>query len=653
MDTGEQFCKKAQWYRTEEMSFGFTAGGDTLTRYCEMPPNMLIDDAIAYLVGVNGCAALTMDGIALAGSWRTMVAGCVPVGPESAGRSRKMRIFHTIAKLNGGTGTAWVETNCTYVVTVTPYFRQVAVASPTTGTSGITYSIEGSRRDDRTGLWDYLVVKREQLTTTTGIVVTEDDKFKTVSEQTFYGVRTGNLNHLGAAVALWTVGVTPDGTEYETVSVRKNDNCTTDISQRKTVAKEVTDQTVANTQTVFDKTESATDRNQAEAVNALVTVAGGVVTERRSEENEDGTFNNTETKKTAIAVTGAVEANTQTIFEKSESKTDRNQAAAVKALVTVAGGVVTERRAEENPDGTFDNVETKKTAIAVTGAVEANTQTIFEKSESKTDRNQAAAVKALVAVSAGVITQRKAETNPDGTFDNVETKNTEVAVSEAVKEQTGDLFSARVRVASKNTTADATTPGLSGAGTAGAKIVTVINEKTPGGLVSPTKVEDTPGPATVETVDVPYDGDKTVKLVIFRNHTKTALQALITAATYYRVSASVSLNQFGLLDGILTLSIDAGGGGGDGAYVPIYDKAITKERAEIVSYGGKWYKRVSTYTITVRRDWGLDDGLTRYSGTKAGGEFKPLSGNWYYFEKVTAISVSDTAVTMPLSAVAL
>jgi hypothetical protein len=778
MKTGQQFCEEAQWYRTEETGYGFTAGGDTITRYAEMPANVQIAAAIAYLVGADGCSKLTMDGKAISGTWRTAVAGCAPIGPENAGRSRPMRLFHTMAKV-GGVGTGWAETNCTFVVTVTPYFKVAAVTSPAAGTSGITYSIEGARRDDRTGLWDYLLVKREQLTTTTGIVKTEDDKFKTVSEQTFYGVRTGNLNHLGAAVALWTVGVDPDGTEYETVSVRKNDNCTTDISQRKTVAKAVTDQTVANTQTVFDKTESATDRNQEEAVNALVTVAGGVVTERRSEENEDGTFNNTETKKTAIAVTGAVEANTQTIFEKSESKTDRNQSAAVKALVTVAGGVVTERRAEtnpdgtfdnvetkktaiavtgaveantqtvfekqesktdrnqaaavkalvtvaggvvterrseenedgtfnntetkktaiavtgaveantqtifeksesktdrnqsaavkalvtvaggvvterraeENPDGTFDNVETKKTAIAVTGAVEANTQTIFEKSESKTDRNQAAAVKALVAVSAGVITQRKAETNPDGTFDNVETKNTEVAVSEAVKEQTGDLFSARVRVASKNTTADATTPGLSGAGTAGAKIVTVINEKTPGGLVSPTKVEDTPGPATVETVDVPYDGDKTVKLVIFRNHTKTALQALITAATYYRVSASVSLNQFGLLDGILTLSIDAGGGGGDGAYVPIYDKAITKERAEIVSYGGKWYKRVSTYTITVRRDWGLDDGLTRYSGTKAGGEFKPLSGNWYYFEKVTAISVSDTAVTMPLSAVAL
>ena len=318
--------------------------------------------------------------------------------------------------------------------------------------------------------------------------------------------------------------------------------------------------------------------------------------------------------------------------------------------MTVAGGVVTERRAEENPDGTFDNVETKKTAIAVTGAVEANTQTIFEKSESKTDRNQSAAVKALVAVSAGVITQRKAETNPDGTFDNVETKNTEIAVSEAVKEQTGDLFSARVRVASKNTTADATTPGLSGAGTAGAKIVTVINEKTPGGLVSPTKVEDTPGPATVETVDVPYDGDKTVKLVIFRNHTKTALQALITASTYYRVSASVSLNQFGLLDGILTLSIDAGGGGGDGAYVPIYDEPVTEYKTQIVEVSRKWYLRTFTMTGILRRDWGLDSGIALYSGAKGGSVFKPLHGNWYEFKKITDIVATDVLVTMPLAA---
>jgi hypothetical protein len=152
---------------------------------------------------------------------------------------------------------------------------------------------------------------------------------------------------------------------------------------------------------------------------------------------------------------------------------------------------------------------------------------------------------------------------------------------------------------------------------------------------------------------VPFDGDKTVKIVIFRNHTSTALQALLVATLYYRVSPSVQLNRFGLLDGTLTLSIDAGGGGGDGSYVPLYDEESSEERAEIVNVSGKWYKRVFTYTFALRRDWGLEDGITRYAGAKSGSEFRALSGDWYYYKKVTAISVTDTLLTMPLSAVEL
>jgi hypothetical protein len=416
----------------------------------------------------------------------------------------------------------------------------------------------------------------------------------------------------------------------------------------------VTGQVEANTQTIYDKTESKTDRNQTTAVKDLVTVAGGVITERTAKKNDDGTFDNTETKKTAIAVTGQVEANTQTIYDKTESKTDRNQTTAVKDLVTVAGGVVTERTAKKNDDGTFDNTETKKTAIAVTGQVEANTQTIFDKTESKTDRNQTTAVKALVTVADGVITERTAKKNDDGTFDNTETKKTEIAVSTTLVQASGDLFDASTRTENEGQiAADTTTPGLSGVGTMLAKIVTIINKKSLFGRFKTVKQEDVPGPSTVETIDVPFDGDKTVKIVIFRNHTKTALQALLVAAKYYRVSPGVQLNRFGLLDGTLTLSIDAGGGGGDGSYEGIYDEPMTTYSHSFVILAGKTYKRTFTYTYAIRRDWGVDDGISRYSGALNDDGFHLLSGGWYYYKKLTAVSVTDSLVTVPLSAVSL
>jgi hypothetical protein len=773
--TGEKICEEGHWYRKEEIGFGFASGGDLITRYMEMPPNDLIDDCIAYLVGANGCSALTIDGHALEGSWRTAVVVCEPVGPEAGGRSRPMRLSHTIAKLNGAAGTAWAETNCTFVVTVTPYFKQLVVTSPTTGTSGITYSVEGARRDDRTGLWDYLVVKREQLTTTTGIVTVEDDQFKTVYEQTFYGVRTGNLNHLGAAVALWTVGVNPAGTEYETTNVRKNDNCTTDISQRKTVAKEVAELTKRTAKDTYEHLEEVqsvdadplgaapapsagvitdnTDRKRedgyyertqrvtteqdepdagamtekdvyehtaeteavaAAALGAAPAASGGVITNNRSEKTKGGKFRNRQRVTTEQDVSNAAVTSEKGVYEE-RSVTENVQATALAAAPSPSAGVTVSRRSEKTKGGKFRTREETVTEPEVADAGAMTEKDVFEHT-AETEAVEAAALGAAPAASGGVITRNRSDKTKGGRFRNRQTvvteqdvaavstlaqkdqfeavavseavagtaladapsatggvikthrsdktkggkfrtreeTRTEQAVASAVTEASGDLFDARTRTIARNqASGSAKTPGLSGVGTAGAKVTTVIQKKTPGALIDVDEQEETPGPATVETVTLPFDGDRTVTILIFRNHTKAALQALITASKYYRVSGSPQLNRFGLLDGTLTLSIDAGGGGGDGSYVPYYDEAFTEEKSDVVEIAGKYYKRVYTFTGIMRRDWGLTDGISRYSGAKAGSHFRPLSGNWYEFKKITAISMTDTAITIPASAVAL
>jgi len=707
--TGEQWCKAQQWYRTEEIGFGFTAGGDMITRYCEQPPNALIDDAVAYLTGENGCEALTMDGIAISGTWRTALVVCAPVGPEASGRSRPMRLSHTIAKV-GGVAAGWAETNCTYVVTATPYFNAAAVTSPTAGSSGITYSIEGARRDQKTGLWDYLLVKREQLTTTTGIVKTEDDYFKTVYEQTFYGVRTGNLNHLNAAVALWTVGVNPDGTEYETTNVRKNDNCTMDISQRKTVAKLIdeltkrtgkdiyehfqeieavaaaplgaaavpsagvitenvdskredglygtkqrltTEQDVANASVVTEKDifehTAVTEDVAATALGAAPVASGGVITRNRSDKTKGGKFKRNQTIVTEQDVANVSLTTEKDIFEHT-AVTEDVAATALDAAPAASGGVITRNRSDKTKGGKFKRNQTVVTEQDVAASSVLTSKDQY-KHVSVTEAVAATALNAAPAPTGGVIKTHRSDKTKGGKFKTREESEAEQAVAESLKEQTGDLFDARIRVSSKNTTADTTTPGLSGTGTSGAKVVTVINEKTPGGLVSPTKIEETPGPSTVETIDVPYDGDKTVKIVIFRNHTKTALQTLISAAKYYRVSPGVQLNRFGLLDGTLTLTIDAGGGGGDGSYEGIYDEPFTEYKSDIVNYGGKHYVRKYTITGIFRRDWGIDDGISRYSGAKSGSSgIKFLHGDWYEFKKVTSLVATDTLLTLPLTA---
>jgi hypothetical protein len=207
---------------------------------------------------------------------------------------------------------------------------------------------------------------------------------------------------------------------------------------------------IVKSQTAFGKEETDTDRNASTAVSALVEVAGGVVTERRAEMNADGTYNNTESVKTAIAVPSAILAKTQNKFGKEETDVDRNASAAVSALVKVADGVITERRAEMNPDGTYNNTENIKTAIAAPNAVLVKTQTKFSKEETGIDRNASAAVSALVEVADGVITERRAEMNPDGTYNNTENIKTAIFAPAATKEFARTMFGTEESVVNRN-----------------------------------------------------------------------------------------------------------------------------------------------------------------------------------------------------------
>ena len=59
-------------------------------------------------------------------------------------------------------------------------------------------------------LWSGVIEKREQIQTTTGPVVMIDDAFKTVTEQSFYGIRTGV-----SPTGIWTVGNATSGTLVE------------------------------------------------------------------------------------------------------------------------------------------------------------------------------------------------------------------------------------------------------------------------------------------------------------------------------------------------------------------------------------------------------------------------------------------------------
>ena len=454
MANGQAWCEQNTWRMQEREKWRYAYAGNKIVRYLDNPPLQDLEAVLDYLTGAYGCSKLSLDGKPVTGSWITLRAWYELANTDGSGVQRP-RVYHEIIPAaDTGSDTAYVqENNCTYVVTVTPYFRQASVTAPTAGSSGITYRVVGETRDRETGLWTYQIEKREQLTTTTGVVTLEDDAFKTVYGQTFMGVRTGNLDHTGAAVALWPVDDSTQGTLVVEAMPSKNENCTVDITQRKVVAKAAENVSVERYVTAFETGVTITNRNQAAAVNAAVGVADGIITRRSSRQNDDDTFDNTETLTTAVARSDAVVERYVTAFETGVTITNRNQPVAVNAAVAVADGIIT-RRSSRMTDGLrYDNTETVTTAVAQSDAVVERYVTAFETGVTITNRNQSAAVNAAVAVSDGIITRRSSRLTDAGRYDNTETLTTAVAQSDAVVERYETAFEIGVTITNRNQTA--------------------------------------------------------------------------------------------------------------------------------------------------------------------------------------------------------
>jgi hypothetical protein len=404
-NNGQRWCETALWRLAKREQYAYEFGPDQMVRWAALPPVDTMEETLAWLKTAEACAALTLEGRAVTGSWKTAWAGWQPVGGEADGATRPMRLVHVCVPADAaGTGAAYVtENNCTFRVSVTPYFRQDAVAAPPAGSSGVVYRVTGERRDEITGEWQWQLERREQITTSVAARVKEEDAFKTVWQQAFYGVREGDVDDNGDAVALWNPAAQPQGTLVENVFVQKNDNCTFDIIQNKTVAKAVTAAKTERERDAFTDRETVTDRNQAEGAAEFTAAAGGLVTRQAKELNADGTFDNTRSteqeREEASARVRVSRSGEETVTE----TLSRSQAAAA-ALPTEEEGTVDELVAEKTKGSWYDNRITRAVARLITGAERRVSRTVFETVEEGMDRNVATADKPaeIGAASGGV-----------------------------------------------------------------------------------------------------------------------------------------------------------------------------------------------------------------------------------------------------------
>lgn len=435
----ETWYANADWRSFQRTEYPYQYAEDVVIRYIDLTDPRDLEAKVTYLSALTGITTLKVNGETVVGTWNTHFARYEPVNPNDD-RNYVIRLYHALipAGLTTGDGVYVTENNCTYKTSLTFYWRQAALMNPVTaGTSGVTYRITGINRDRFTGLYDYILEKREQITTYVAEHVVGDTQFDVTYEQKFVGVRKTaegtdayTKDNAGNVITALYPMTNVQGTTY-TQDITKNENCTADITQRKTVAKTNVELSVQRSRTAFSDTETKVTRNATVAVNAYVAITGGVITVQSSKLNDDGTFDNTETTKTAIP-SDAIVTRERTAFSEFVSITLRNQAAAVNAFVNVTGGIITRRTSNKNEDGTYDNTEETRTAIALE-AVVTRSQTIFSQVVGITLRNQATAVNAFVAVANGIITTRTSKRNDDGTFDNTEETRTALSTTYSVE----------------------------------------------------------------------------------------------------------------------------------------------------------------------------------------------------------------------------
>jgi len=440
--TGSQWYAQAKWEVFKREDVANVYGEDTLIRFVELTDSSHLESAVAY---INSQATFTdpvVRGKPVTGTWVTKSVWYEEGRPY--GKAGTLRLYHAMCPQGSDTGDGLyvTEDGCSYKVTYTFFWRQASLMKPVTpGTSGIEYSIRGQSKDPVTGFWNFVLEKREQFTTWTGIVTAADDEFKTVTEQTFIGVREKNalvFKEGATAGTLWTVGNPTPGTVIENVSVSKNDNCTTNVTQRKTVAKTGVVTGGRSSKDTFATVTTVEDVS-ATALGEAPEPVDGVTVEHKDELDQDGLYRRTKATETEREVDGAA---SMTAIDKAEQVTETENRGKAAAL-----------NAPTDPEGTLSNVtNTKSKAGSWTQRLRQTVAKLWAdhtirrvrdafglEEEKRTDGVATADLPATPGDAAeGVWNEQTLKQRKDGKWDVAATTHTEadVAVSESVSEVT-------------------------------------------------------------------------------------------------------------------------------------------------------------------------------------------------------------------------
>ena len=468
-------------------------------------------------------------------AWYQTVPGEQWAGTES----KKVRVYWVLVEAGDGAadGPYTVENGCKYLVTHSYYWDVAAAPVLPQSTSGVQYSIQGFTRDRETGLFTYIVEKRETVEQSIPLYESAKTIFEDVSEQQFLGVKQGAVAGRGLPAS---VG---NGERVER-HITKNPDCTSDITNRKIKDKKVEQARVVADKKLRGTSVATTDRNLTPGEVAAKTATQQEVGETRTIEKTDTNLRNLTIEKTTPPTLPLTLAKS---CEKEESvHTDTTvelvQSSAADGSVeqTVEPNKRKTVSVRKNDDGkTADKTTTEQTWSEKTGGGSSNSGGGVVTSTTERKENTTKTPSATPGVNK--VVEIEETPNDHGSKTTVKRVTT-------YKPQSGiahsNLPTERVQtVVRSNTTADPTSPfgsaslSLNDHGSKTTSVTTITPVAISSGWKTWTRtVRATRGTYTYNC-----------GMIVFRNQKQ--IPAMGGAHDYH---PSISINQYGLYDGTIT-----------------------------------------------------------------------------------------------------
>lgn len=415
-----EWSARQYWQYQRRGSWKYSFHGDTLVRYVEMAPADpdFTAGLLEWLKMPESVHGFEAEGKEYAGAtvynrpaklgvaWKAVSAWYEQQEGQVDERTKLklIRVYQALQKATeegNGDGPYTVENGCRYKVTFTFHWKVESLPEVPQGTSGVGYTLEQARRDDETGLWSCVLVKRERVQQDVAEYTAEVTEFETRTEEQHLGVKAGSVAAAGKAAKA------ANGVLVKR-SVRKNEDCTSDVTNETVTERPVEGAAKTVERTLRAETVTVEDRNMAAKLPETGLKPGERV---RNEKTPGGRWNRQKTVTTAKVPDGPVRETCQkSIFEHRHSKVEVKASGEGAVDVQEAGeGKIRSETVRALDDGTYEKETEDREEIAAEGAVEETRKTLRGVKKVRVNRNMPAKAETGEMKIGGVVRNEKTD----------------------------------------------------------------------------------------------------------------------------------------------------------------------------------------------------------------------------------------------------